>query len=124
MTTTVRIDDMLKQECDSVLDEMGLSLSCAITIFLKELTRRRAMPFAIRAGNAPRYELVEQTQGTIGTLLRERYRQKGDTAELVERGRRARQLFAQMRDANDREWSLDEINAEIVRAREERRTGR
>lgn len=118
MITTLRIDDMLKRECDSVLDEMGLSLSCAITIFLKELTRRRAMPFAIRAHNAPQYELVEQTS----VSLSDRYRQKQQigSAILGESGIRAKKLFAQIRQANDREWTLDEINAEIAAVRAER----
>ena len=49
MTTTFRIDDELKNECDAILDDIGLNMSSAITIFLKELSRRRAMPFELRA---------------------------------------------------------------------------
>lgn len=55
MTTTLRIDEGLKKECDSVLDDIGLNLSCAITIFLKELARRRAIPFELRADSVPGY---------------------------------------------------------------------
>ena len=49
MTTTFRIDDGLKNDCDAILDNIGLNMSSAITIFLKELSRRRAMPFELRA---------------------------------------------------------------------------
>lgn len=52
MTTTFRIDDGLKTECDAILDSIGLNMSCAITIFLKELARRRAMPFELRADSS------------------------------------------------------------------------
>ena len=49
MITTLRIEDDLKRECDSVLDDIGLNFSSAINVFLKELARRRAVPFELRA---------------------------------------------------------------------------
>lgn len=53
MITTLRIEDDLKRTCDSVLDDIGLNLSSAINIFLKELARRRAVPFELRASDLP-----------------------------------------------------------------------
>ncbi len=35
MTTTLRIDDMLKRDCDDVFERLGMSMSSAITVFLK-----------------------------------------------------------------------------------------
>lgn len=55
MTTTLRIDEGLKRECDDVLDDIGLNFSCAVTIFLKELARRRAIPFELRADSPSAY---------------------------------------------------------------------
>lgn len=108
MITTLRIDDALKAQCDAVLDDMGLNLSCAITIFLKELTRRRAMPFAIRASGSTECE----------NSLADRYREKRCTAfDPSERGYRAKKIFAEMRQTNNRDWTLDEINAEVSAAR-------
>lgn len=40
MTTTLRIDDELKRDCDSVLKEIGLSFSNAVTPFLRQVVRR------------------------------------------------------------------------------------
>jgi len=111
MVTTLRIDDDLKRDCDLVLNDMGLNLSCAITIFLKELTRRRAMPFVPRARGACDTE----------TPLRDRYVTKQYNADLAECGRRAEKLFSAIRPSNNREWTLDEINAEIDAARAARR---
>ena len=49
MTTTLRIDDDLKRDCDSVLQEIGLSFSGAVTLFLRQVVRTRSIPFALRA---------------------------------------------------------------------------
>ena len=35
MTTTLRIDDNLKRDCEVVLEDLGLSMSGAVTLFLK-----------------------------------------------------------------------------------------
>ena len=39
MTTTLRIDDELKRDCDSGLKEIGLSFSNAVTPFLRQVVR-------------------------------------------------------------------------------------
>ena len=49
MTTTLRIDDDLKRDCDSVLQEIGLSFSGAVTLFLRQVVRTGSIPFALRA---------------------------------------------------------------------------
>ena len=49
MTTTLRIDDDLKRDCDSVLREIGLSFSSAVTLFLRQVVRTGSIPFALRA---------------------------------------------------------------------------
>ena len=55
MTTTLRIDDVLKRESDSVLEEIGLSFSAAVTLFLKQVVRTGSIPFALVA-NRPNRE--------------------------------------------------------------------
>jgi DNA-damage-inducible protein J len=47
MTTTLRIDDKLKHDCEVVLDDLGLSMAGAVTIFLKQVVKQRGIPFAI-----------------------------------------------------------------------------
>lgn len=44
-----RIDDETKRDAEQILDEMGLSMSTAITIFLKTVCRERRIPFEITA---------------------------------------------------------------------------
>ncbi len=49
MTTTIRISPSLRTECGEVLKEMGLTLSGAITLFLKQVALTRSIPFEIKA---------------------------------------------------------------------------
>ncbi len=37
----VRIDDKVKKEAENVLDEMGMPMTTAVTIFLKTVARER-----------------------------------------------------------------------------------
>ena len=52
-TTTMRIDPELKDEANKVLGELGLSLSGAVTIFLKAVVREQGLPIdmSIKPGN-------------------------------------------------------------------------
>lgn len=43
-TTTMRIDPELKDRANKVLGELGLSLSGAVTIFLKAVVREQGLP--------------------------------------------------------------------------------
>ena len=42
-----RVDDNVKREADELFDNLGVSLSAAITIFLKQSISRRGFPFLI-----------------------------------------------------------------------------
>ena len=44
-----RIDEELKKSAEIICAEMGLSMSAAITVFLKTMTRERRIPFEISA---------------------------------------------------------------------------
>lgn len=50
-TLTVRLDRELKRQAELICDEMGLSMSAAMTIFLKRLVRDRGIPFRVSAGD-------------------------------------------------------------------------
>lgn len=49
VSTTIKIDPVLKNEAQQILDGMGLNLSVAVNMFLKQLVREEAIPF--RVGN-------------------------------------------------------------------------
>lgn len=40
-----RIDESVKQNAEDVLEDLGLTLSAAITVFLKKVGRERRIPF-------------------------------------------------------------------------------
>ena len=42
-----RIDEDVKKKAESVLDDLGLSMSAAITVFLKKVGRERRIPFEL-----------------------------------------------------------------------------
>lgn len=46
-TVNVRIDDDLKQSFDDVCNELGLSMSSAITVFVRKVCREHRIPFDV-----------------------------------------------------------------------------
>ena len=50
--TTIRIDPEVKREAVAVLDELGLSMSGAMKIFLRAVIREGGLPFDVRLGSS------------------------------------------------------------------------
>ncbi len=46
-TISLRVDKDIKDKADSLFNELGLSLSAAINIFLRQSVRRQKIPFEI-----------------------------------------------------------------------------
>lgn len=46
-TVTIRMDDNLKQAFDSVCNELGMTMTTAITILAKKMTRENRLPFDV-----------------------------------------------------------------------------
>ncbi len=44
---SVRMDDSLKQEFDEVCKELGLTMTTAITMLAKKMTREKRLPFDV-----------------------------------------------------------------------------
>jgi len=44
---SIRIDRGLKDEADSIFNDMGMNLTTAITIFIKQAVRQKKIPFEI-----------------------------------------------------------------------------
>lgn len=90
---TVRIDSELKSQFDELCNQFGMSVNTAFNIFVNAVVRSRSIPFIIKSGR------VEQSS--------------------------ALDLFMKHRKAaesnQEPEMMLEEINAEIRAAREERR---
>lgn len=48
VTTTIRIDAEIKQQATDLFEELGITMSAAITTFLKAAIRERGMPFELK----------------------------------------------------------------------------
>jgi DNA-damage-inducible protein J len=55
----LRIDDEVKRNSENLFNEMGLSMSSAITIFLKTVCREKRIPFEVRADSFSEKENTE-----------------------------------------------------------------
>lgn len=47
VNVTIRMDKELKKEAEKLFDELGLNLSSAINIFIRQAVREQAIPFMI-----------------------------------------------------------------------------
>ena len=58
INVTIRMDEDIKHQADDLFSDLGMSLSGAITIFIKQAIRQQAIPFAI-ARDVPNQETPE-----------------------------------------------------------------
>lgn len=75
----IRVDDTLKKQAEMIFSELGISLSAATTMFLKQVVRYNGIPFELRIDpfyspeNQERLlkakEQMEKTGGTIHELI-------------------------------------------------------
>lgn len=72
---SLRIEDEVKRKAEEACADIGLSLSAAITIYLKKLGRERRIPFEVSADpfyseeNMSRLRRsIEQMESTGGTV--------------------------------------------------------
>ena len=68
----IRVDDSLKENVETILEDMGLNMTTAITIYLKEIVRSKQIPFTIVSStknnednNLPKEETVDETYNKI-----------------------------------------------------------
>ena len=51
----IRIDDDIKSKAEALFDEMGLSMSTAVNMFVRQAVRQGAIPFEITTKTDPFY---------------------------------------------------------------------
>ena len=63
-TITVRVEDKLKKEAGDVFKEVGMDMSTAITIYLKQDVRTNGIPFPVTAEmpNALTLKAIEEAE--------------------------------------------------------------
>ncbi len=59
-TTTMRLDPELKRQANRVLEPLGLTMTGAVTIFLKAVIREQGLPFGISLKQDDLTELNEE----------------------------------------------------------------
>jgi len=65
-TINIRVDDSVKTDAQEVLDAIGLSMSSAISIYLKQIALHKAIPFRL-AVDAP-FEPTENLKGILAEV--------------------------------------------------------
>ena len=60
-TIQIRVDKKLKKQARKVLDEIGLDMSSAITLYLKQISLRKGLPFLALTKN----DLTPEAEDTI-----------------------------------------------------------
>lgn len=76
---SIRIDDKLKQQFDSLCNELGLSMSSALNLFVKTVVREQRIPFEISLNklNKETVKAIENAENGIGLS------EKFDTVEAA-----------------------------------------
>lgn len=80
-TIQVRVDEDTKQQATVVLEGLGLDMSTAMKIFLRQVIIRNGIPFEIKMGNPDMLAAIEEVEKIKrGELKAKRY---NSFAELV-----------------------------------------
>ena len=56
---TIRLDSDLKKDCEALYAELGMSLSTAINVFLRQSLRKGGLPFDARLDDQPNRTTIE-----------------------------------------------------------------
>jgi DNA-damage-inducible protein J len=98
---SIRLDRALKEEADQIFNAMGMSLTTAITVFVRQAVRQKKIPFEI--------SLSDNESRPIAMR---------DVMSASER------IWQNSERNGTGKMTLDEINAEIAASRAERKTRR
>ena len=57
-----RIDPQIKEDARGVLDELGITMSEAIVVYLRQIILRRAIPFELKLPNELTVKTLEKSE--------------------------------------------------------------
>jgi DNA-damage-inducible protein J len=80
----IRIDDNLKASADALFDELGLNMSTAVNMFVKQAVRQGGIPFPISTGGDPFFSEANQRRLRNAIANVESGRAKLTEHELIE----------------------------------------
>ena len=61
-----RVEPELKRQAEELFSQLGLSATEAITLFYKQVTLHRGLPFSVRIPNAETVEALQQARDGVG----------------------------------------------------------
>ena len=65
-TIRARVEPELKHQAEALLRELGLSATEAITLFYRQVTMHRGLPFEVKIPNAETTEALHQAESGAG----------------------------------------------------------
>ena len=65
INVTIRVDEDVKKEADELFDDLGMSFTTAINIFLRQAVREGRMPFQV-GRTTPAAEQVDYAAVSLG----------------------------------------------------------
>ena len=73
-TINIRVDDKLKQEATELFEELGLDMSTALNLFLRQSIYHGGIPFEIKKPNPDTLAAMEEVEAIRkGTIKAKRY---------------------------------------------------
>jgi len=78
----IRIDDDLKNRADSIFKELGMNMTTAFTMFIRQTIRQGGIPFEITTKKDPFYN--EENQRILRQSIKEANEGKLTVHELIE----------------------------------------
>lgn len=65
----VRVEPEIKQRAGEILDEIGLSFSDAISLYMRQIVHHKGLPFALRLPNATTRAAIEELERGEGEAM-------------------------------------------------------
>lgn len=83
VNVTIRMDKELKRQADQVLDELGMSFTTAVTLFIKQCVRDKQFPFEpMLEPNKVTIDALNELQAMLTD--KEKYKTYNSFAEFLE----------------------------------------
>lgn len=71
VNVTIRMDQELKKKAEELFDELGLNLSSAINIFIRQAVREQRIPFSITKKENIQYADSKQYEAAVKKNMEE-----------------------------------------------------
>ena len=73
-TVTVRVDENVKKEAETLFKKMGLNMSTAMNLFLKKCILEQGIPFELKVPNRETRKAMQETDDILsGKIERKGY---------------------------------------------------